>query len=1323
MLRCAISKYILLSSKLLLVLTMVMFGANDDGVLMDDNDDYEVAYGKRFNDEITQSLVSRMHIIFKHHYNLTPSVIMMLAAIVKFNVDIPIVDNFKNSTHSELVYNDYHRSIFEAVQMMHGSVLILDIHSTSLPNDDDITVIYGGKSDATFSSCGMDSPFKRQNMSMVKAICGNYSSWGFLRRERLKVSPGYETCLKLELVDNGKGVTVNEHCVFSNCSNCVDVVKVQFSNKFNSNQTKSLIEALMKFITYHNYTKDILCKSFGTIQSTTVKYHHVSSLKSRNELCSKYQIRTTEIAINVYISEIFVFRATSGHLELRPKMVLEAKDFRLNEHFSPKLAPNDLMLLWSHNLIVVLFYDHKTIDVLSDWHLIANDAVSLDQSRIREVENPHHLDRNGNRLYTVRSNVSLVDRTLRNETEEQKEKKQKRTEGKQYFYSKVSDVVPSKVNGVFFMSIQVAGKPPKTQEVAGKPSKTSRFFHIMVTGDPSETPSLFRILPEVAGQPSKTQEVPGQPIKTQEVPGQPIKTQEVPGQPTKTQEVPGQPIKTQEVAGKPNKTQEVAGKPNKPPMFFLVVGQHKTLRRTPIMVGGQPKPSNVQYHVPVGRRIAAQKFAAISGFFNSSLTRVLGHPKNPAIPTRTTKSTRCLDQEVDVSEHSYTGELYRVFVVALCPPLGSRSVVVRQMGPNLFFMLEASVFDKLFFIIFIFLLFYCYKQYSVCDCRPVRVEGVVSGAALSVTVVNKSLTGTYGILLFTYVWSAIQIKALKIALSNKTIVSHRKIIVISLRQNASVYRAGEAPALNVVGSQGVARAQGPILINNIHRLVYGERVFFLPRFFVRLIHLPVLRSISNVQPTRLVSSDIPLFSTYNFHSVSTTYFQIFVKFSTETLPVSVHPSNTISVIRRALQSQLQSRFVSSNTFSEIRLTFQNILLLDTLSISHYSILPGSTIRSSYQLLGGSDSGSEEVEDLKKTADEQTEINTKLKPSTSDTNNSLNRPNAMFSAKPTKFFLDDMQSPETWLLTLETTYGDRGLVTSRDRFNFLLPLVPVNYVAKLSSTVKLTTVVSYKKPYEKFREAFEQLLQPSKSDLFSKYFRDQTLGDLLPSKFLSKCTSDLDKIQKGASGDEAMLRRFFLSALPIQHQQILSVLGTASLKDIALSADRLAEVVQPHLSASVEVLPSQTQGASASNFDTAGLIAALTTLTKQNADLSQRISGLEAGLGRRYNNDRPAWYSNRGQSPSRGNSFSRDRSPSPSSERQPLLCKYHFRFGDKAQYCHLGCQYPNIASTCKRHDVCVYHARFRQNARNCVNGCMFGTKPDTTASSSPEPKNT
>ena len=251
-------------------------------------------YGKRFNDEITQSLVSRMN-IFKHHYSC------------------------KSSAYCELVYGDYHRPIVEAVQMMHGSVLILDIHSTSLPNDDDIVVIYGGKSDANVSSCGIDSLIKRQNMSIVKAICGNYSSWGFLRRERLKVSPGFESCLKLELVDNEKGVTVNVHCVFSNCSNCVDFVKMQFSNKFNSNQTKSLIEALMKFITYHDYTKDILCKSFGTIQSTTVKYHHVSSLKSRNELRSKYQIRTTEVDINIYISEIVIFRATSGHLELRPK--------------------------------------------------------------------------------------------------------------------------------------------------------------------------------------------------------------------------------------------------------------------------------------------------------------------------------------------------------------------------------------------------------------------------------------------------------------------------------------------------------------------------------------------------------------------------------------------------------------------------------------------------------------------------------------------------------------------------------------------------------------------------------------------------------------------------------------------------------------------------------------------------------------------------------------------------------------------------------------------------------------------------------------------
>ena len=303
-------------------------------------------------------------------------------------------------------------------------------------------------------------------------------------------------------------------------------------------------------------------------------------------------------------------------------------------------------------------------------------------------------------------------------------------------------------------------------------------------------------------------------------------------------------------------------------------------------------------------------------------------------------------------------------------------------------------------------------------------------------------------------------------------------------------------------------------------------------------------------------------------------------------------------------------------------------------------------------------------------------------------------------KPIKYFLDEFQSPETWFLMIETSFPERKLVASRDKFNFILPLVPTEIIAKLSFTIKTTTSPSCDDPYNTFKSALLLDTMPTKSELFNQYFKTQTLGNVLPSKFLAKCISDLENLQTGSSKDESTLRHFFLSALPIQTQQILSILTTASIQELALSADRMAEVTQaPNISVA-SISPKV-----ADLFNTTEMTNAIVTLTNKINSLESQMQSNQKNYNHNHNSNfrsRPRNYSPSFQT--RNNSRSHSRSHSTHNKK---ICYFHYKFGDQAKLCNLGCEHTEHKnSNCKQLDTCIYHARYKQEARNCIKGCKY-----------------
>ena len=303
-----------------------------------------------------------------------------------------------------------------------------------------------------------------------------------------------------------------------------------------------------------------------------------------------------------------------------------------------------------------------------------------------------------------------------------------------------------------------------------------------------------------------------------------------------------------------------------------------------------------------------------------------------------------------------------------------------------------------------------------------------------------------------------------------------------------------------------------------------------------------------------------------------------------------------------------------------------------------------------------------------------------------------------------YFQDDNHSPATWLLVQEATFPMHGVVTSRDKFNHILSMIPPNIISKISNVIKLAADAQHQQPYEAIKEALAKELMPDSSQLFNQYFKSQSIGDLKPSKFLTKCIADLDSLQPNLSKDVALLRRFFLSSLPQTTQQILSILPTATLTELAAAADKMLEITGSSASKSIHAITKTSPIPPTSSNTELALCNAIALLTDKIASLDVQLRS-----------------SDRRQNGSRGNSPATSRQASPSrlsnnatktdntsGTPRKILCRYHFKFREAAQYCCVGCEWGNLSPTCKLLDTCTYHNRFRTKAFLCLPGCRFYT---------------
>ena len=328
-----------------------------------------------------------------------------------------------------------------------------------------------------------------------------------------------------------------------------------------------------------------------------------------------------------------------------------------------------------------------------------------------------------------------------------------------------------------------------------------------------------------------------------------------------------------------------------------------------------------------------------------------------------------------------------------------------------------------------------------------------------------------------------------------------------------------------------------------------------------------------------------------------------------------------------------------------------------------------------------------ISELRQKKDAFYQVNIRLRGGAGD-NLEENQPtNMLGSFHPSPFFLGPDKSPTAWLILIDYALENAGATTPKQKFQTLLPVLSAELLTRLANS--LTSIIADENPYRALKNSIQELYREPKADIFARYFKEQTLGSDLPSEFLRKAIERLEILQTGITKDDAILRRFFLTALPAHTQAILAVSTSTSLSDLATMADKIASVTastNPLPTYNDQVCHSITPTTSSHVVDDS---PAMNLIVNALEKLNSRLDQLE----------------NRG---AHKNSFNRSKSPRRgfSPKRSGILCSYHNRYRNKANRCQIGCTWSNRSSDCELLDLCVYHGTFGDKARRCVDGCRY-----------------
>ncbi|XP_063624772.1 uncharacterized protein LOC134796515 [Cydia splendana] len=242
-----------------------------------------------------------------------------------------------------------------------------------------------------------------------------------------------------------------------------------------------------------------------------------------------------------------------------------------------------------------------------------------------------------------------------------------------------------------------------------------------------------------------------------------------------------------------------------------------------------------------------------------------------------------------------------------------------------------------------------------------------------------------------------------------------------------------------------------------------------------------------------------------------------------------------------------------------------------------------------------------------------------------------------------------EHPRLWFAQFEAIV--EPLKTSDDqKFRYALGVMQAADIQQVSDIILKPPSTG---KYNALKTRLLSVYEESASRQFQKLISGLELGEQKPTQLLRR----MRELGKNMVPDDG-LKVMWMNQLPVQVRTVLSVNNESSLDILAAMADKMLEHAEPVTVAAVtQATDFQAPQSSQNTF--------FEKLSQKLDSLTLEIAALRSGGRQRY------------RRPFRSRSRSRSRSMAAhGTSRNPgdpgWLCRYHFRFGDKARRCESPC---------------------------------------------------
>lgn len=242
-------------------------------------------------------------------------------------------------------------------------------------------------------------------------------------------------------------------------------------------------------------------------------------------------------------------------------------------------------------------------------------------------------------------------------------------------------------------------------------------------------------------------------------------------------------------------------------------------------------------------------------------------------------------------------------------------------------------------------------------------------------------------------------------------------------------------------------------------------------------------------------------------------------------------------------------------------------------------------------------------------------------------------------------------PGLWFAQLDGQFTLSNITADATKFYHVISVLDYKYAVEVEDIIIEPPA---KDKYETLKRELINRLSASKHQCRTQLLNNEELGDRKPSQFLRHLRSLV-----GNDVADDFLRSMWISRLPGYVQAIITTQDSSKLDDVAQLADKIMEIPS-------HVRSSQVAAVSPSALDLISAGPSSTALREVNSKIDELTRRLDVmAMSKNCPNCR---------SRPRSRSQRRFRSRSRSAAKDPQVCWYHNRFGDKSAKCLPPCSY-------------------------------------------------